>query len=85
MSADYLLLCSDWREVSDRFSWDIAEAIQYQTFATMQYLARPLVANHIFGVFHSNANLPICLRTASLIRSATPTTSSPTVCKKRIR
>ena len=22
-----LLLCSDWREVSDRFSWDIAEAI----------------------------------------------------------
>ena len=24
-----LLLCSDWREVSDRFSWDIAEAIQH--------------------------------------------------------
>ena len=22
-----LLLCSDWREVSDRFSWDIAEAM----------------------------------------------------------
>ena len=22
-----LLFCSDWREVSDRFSWDIAEAL----------------------------------------------------------
>ena len=29
-----LPLCSDWREVSDRFSWDIAEAIQHQAFAT---------------------------------------------------
>ena len=27
------LYCSERREVSDRFSWDIAEAIQHQAFA----------------------------------------------------